>query len=235
MLYAKWKIKENEWYLYGFDTVKIKLIKLIYGFGRKVHSISLSKSRHDFVLLKLIINNWDLLSILVLELFSIDGVSDGDCQRSREQLRWDYNKLNSSSQHSSINNFFIFWFKIFAFFRDFMVFTQHTVFGDSVVTESQVAIVFWLIPIFRAYVPNDDSWKRFICLHISDRDNKSLDPLWFLVNDEFSENQSIVTKETHIAWPKFVSRNRGWVNHKLLRFFVKNCSCFKVLHIWSVS
>jgi hypothetical protein len=21
---AKWKIKENEWYLYGFDTVKIK-------------------------------------------------------------------------------------------------------------------------------------------------------------------------------------------------------------------
>jgi hypothetical protein len=22
---AKWKIKENEWYLYGFDTLKLKL------------------------------------------------------------------------------------------------------------------------------------------------------------------------------------------------------------------
>jgi hypothetical protein len=28
---AKWKIKENEWYLYGFDTVKIKLINKTEG------------------------------------------------------------------------------------------------------------------------------------------------------------------------------------------------------------
>lgn len=147
---------------------------------RSIHdSKELRQSWEYFILLELIIQYFNLFPLLVLELFSIEGIPDWNYGCFHESIVAANGDDWSDHQHGGIRYFLVPSSLIDAGFGDFCVFHEHIPSRNPIFIESYIAIVFIVVAIFGSDIPDFNPRKWFM-IFISDGHKERMKPILFI-------------------------------------------------------
>lgn len=197
-------------------------------------SKSFCNSWNDFFLLDLVIEDGNFFTIWVFELRSDKRVAGDDgasFRKSKKECSWDERSCN---EHSCIWDLFVSSSGVVAVFLYFSVSHEHVHSRDSVLGENCVTVVLVVVAVFGADIACFDSGEKFVAL-VSDRDQKRMDAVFLVVDDEVGEDNCVVGVDTQIADPPFGACSAVAVNDEILWVGVISCGGHEALNIWAVA
>lgn len=153
-------------------------------------SIILCSSLYYFLLLKLIIHDFNLLFCWVFELFSKNGIASCNCYCRRVYFWKSAWYIFSDLHHGSIGNLRISLNLKLSIFTHWNKSTKHCFPWYCNIVENKISIVFAMESYFWPNVSNLYS-RKWIHVLISDLNKKCMNSMAFTFNNECGENQSM--------------------------------------------
>lgn len=135
-----------------FWLVKYEFSKSVNGLVDKSEGKRLCYSRDDFLLLCLIIQDWNFLPFLVFKLGPDERVTSADSGNPGYTVGNNTNDSGSSQQHCSIWDFLVSLQRISPIFRHHVISHQHISSRDPKVTEDDIAIILDIERVLRSHI-----------------------------------------------------------------------------------
>lgn len=182
----------------------------------------------------MIVKDGHFLAFTVFKLSSVEGVSDrNDAGLSQPIVAGEWYS-RSDHQHGCIWDLLVPSSLIFPCARHLCVFHQHVLSGDFVVRELQIPVVFAVISIFGAYVPDLHSWE-WVVIRISDGDQKGMGSILLILDNELCKDNSVSGVNSQVANPPLNGWGLGHMHDESVIILIVGCCGLEALDIWSMS